>query len=670
MSGIVGIHYLDERPVDRENLTKMVDILAHRGPDGADIWVDGCVGFGHRMLWTTPESLIEKLPLENQRGDLVITADARIDNRDELIAALQINNRPADKIVDSELILAAYEKWGEDCPKHLLGDFAFAIWDERKQILFCARDHFGVKPLYYYRSDKIFVFASEIKAILNIDGIPRRANPIKIADYLMSMFEDKMATSYEDIFRLPPASSMVIRQSGINISSYWSLELIPDLKLNSDADYAEEFCKIFTEAVRCRLRSTFSIASQLSGGLDSSAVTCVARNILAETNNKQLQTISIIFDEITQCDERTFINAVLEQGGLQPHYLHGDKVSPLSNLDLVFKHIEEAFFVPNHHITWGMNDVAQKAGSRIVLTGFDGDNTVSHGIEKLTELATEDKWEEFLQEAKLFSQHFNTSPVSLLYHYGIPHLTKLIKQFRWIKFIRQINQIHKYFNISRKNLVIKYGIKSGITEPLQKLCQKLQIIKQSDEKFKPLVNQNFAESINLKKRFEKMALPGNPSTLKEQHWLNLKTGLFQFSLEQLDLYAAAFSLEYRHPFMDKRLIEFCLSLPSEQKLHQGWSRMVMRRAMANILPEAIQWRGGKADMTANILHGLLTLDRKELDELIIQKLPIIQEYVDVDFVRAAYKRITSSDNPTAQDVLNVWRAASLVLWFDFNQVSV
>ena len=117
MSGIVGIHYLDERPVDRENLTKMVDILAHRGPDGANIWVDGCVGFGHRMLWTTPESLVEKLPFVNQRGDLVITADARIDNRDELIAALQINNRQSDKIADSESDIGSLREMGRRLPK-------------------------------------------------------------------------------------------------------------------------------------------------------------------------------------------------------------------------------------------------------------------------------------------------------------------------------------------------------------------------------------------------------------------------------------------------------------------------------------------------------------------------------------------------------------------------
>ncbi|NES85389.1 MAG: asparagine synthetase B, partial [Moorea sp. SIO2B7] len=163
MSGIVGIYYLNQEPIDRENIGQMLDILAHRGPDGADIWCEGSVGLGHRMLWTTPESLLEKLPLVNHSKNLVITADARIDNREELIVALELNDRPAEKITDSQLILAAYEKWGEQCPEKLLGDFAFAIWDKHKQILFCARDHVGVKPFYYYhQSGQGFIFASEI----------------------------------------------------------------------------------------------------------------------------------------------------------------------------------------------------------------------------------------------------------------------------------------------------------------------------------------------------------------------------------------------------------------------------------------------------------------------------------------------------------------------------
>ena len=203
MSAIAGIHYLNERPVDFADLGRMVDILAHRGPDGADIWSEGSVGFGHRMLWTTPESLLEKLPLVNQRGDLVITADARIDNREELIAALSLAECRFEKITDSHLILAAYEKWGETCPEHLLGDFAFAIWDKRNQMLFCARDHFGVRPFYYHHCPRrMFAFASEIKALLCLSEVPNRLNEVRVGAYLEVMLEDKIITFYGDIFRL------------------------------------------------------------------------------------------------------------------------------------------------------------------------------------------------------------------------------------------------------------------------------------------------------------------------------------------------------------------------------------------------------------------------------------------------------------------------------------
>src|SRR6267142_1308347 len=165
MSAIVGFYGRDGQPVDRADLERMTASLAHRGPDAAGVWNNGPVGLGHRMLWTTPESLHEQLPLTSKSGDLVITADARIDNRDELITALGLAHWAHGEIPDSELILRAYEQWGEDSPKRLLGDFAFAIWDERRQTLFCARDHCGVKPFYYYQSARALLFASEIKAL-------------------------------------------------------------------------------------------------------------------------------------------------------------------------------------------------------------------------------------------------------------------------------------------------------------------------------------------------------------------------------------------------------------------------------------------------------------------------------------------------------------------------
>jgi asparagine synthase (glutamine-hydrolysing) len=150
MSGIAGLYYLDGQPVGCPDLERMVFRLAHRGPDGMGIWHGGPVELGHRMLWTTPESLQEQCPLVSLSGDLGLTTDARVDNRDELVTALGWSDGLRGGITDSRLILAAYKKWGTSCPAKLLGDFAFTIWDSHNRRLFCVRDHFGIRPFYYY----------------------------------------------------------------------------------------------------------------------------------------------------------------------------------------------------------------------------------------------------------------------------------------------------------------------------------------------------------------------------------------------------------------------------------------------------------------------------------------------------------------------------------------
>ncbi|MBH8551102.1 lasso peptide isopeptide bond-forming cyclase [Nostocaceae cyanobacterium CENA357] len=672
MSGIMGIHHLNSHPINHQDLEKMVDILAHRGPDHADIWIEEFVGLGHRMLWTTPESLIEKLPLINQAGNLVITADARIDNRDQLIALLKLPERSIEKITDSEFILAAYEKWGESCPEYLLGDFAFAIWDKRQQSLFCARDHFGIKPFYYYyQPNQIFLFASEIKALFCVPDVPRRLNEVRIADYLALMMTDKAITTYQDILRLPPAHSLVINQSGIYIWSYWSLDDQRELQLESNAAYAEEFRKIFIEAVNCRLRSAFAIASHLSGGLDSSAVTCVARNLLAKEEKIQLHTISTIFDKITECDERPFINAVLDQGGFIPHYAHGEQFSPLSDLDKIFQYEDEALLGPSHFYPWNLNRISQEMGLRICLDGFDGDTTVGHGTTRLTELLHQGKWQTFAQEVKALSPHHNVSHAAVLQSYGLPYLRDLAKQWRWIAFAQGVQQIHQHFGVSRKLLVIHHGIKP-LLEPILQLWRQWRKQDKSPHLVSQtsLVNPDFAERIRLDERMQILAgstLP--PLTVKEEQWRSLTQGLLTYTLEQMDQYAAMFSVEARHPFMDKRLIEFCLALPAEQKLYQGWGRMVMRRALEGILPKEVQWRGGKTDLTANFVDGLLNRDRQLLDEVMLNRLGNIEKFIDIDFLRAAYQRLISTDNQASNaDSMAVWQAVTLALWLDYKQV--
>ena len=632
MSAITGIYYLDDQRVERLDLERMLETISHRGSDGVGVWSQGSVGLGHRMLWTTPESLLEKLPLVNQTGDIAITADARIDNRDELIAILALNDYPSEKITDSQLILAAYEKWGEECQEFLLGDFAFAIWDGRKQVLFCARDHFGVKPFYYYSSSQVFIFATEIKALLCLPEVPRQLNEVKVADYLTSVCDDTTDTFYQGIFRLPAAHSMTVSHAGTRLQSYWSLDPARELRLGSDEEYAEAFRELFTEAVRCRLRSAFPVGSMLSGGLDSSAITCVARKLRAENGGQPLPTFSAIFDEVTQCDERFFINAVLAQNGLQPNYVHGDQVSPLTDLDRVHWHLDEAIFSGNLFLLWALQGAAKEQGVRILLDGFDGDTTVSHGTGYLIELARSGRWITLLKEARAYAPHFNISP------------RKLLRWYVWHHGLKPVLQ--------------------QIPQPVRRIGRSLYPrTAPTNQSQLNILNPDFVQRIGLeeRRRTQALAQPSQPLSEREVHYRRLTMGVMSFILEVNDRAAAAFSIEKRYPFWDKRLVEFCLALPPEQKLNRGWIRMVMRRAMAGILPEEVQWRGGKGNMSPNFEHGLLTFDREQLEEVILKDPGAIGKYVDITALRKAYHRFVSRE-ATEQEVFSIWQSASLALW--------
>ncbi|MEO1340667.1 MAG: asparagine synthetase B, partial [Cyanobacteria bacterium J06635_13] len=252
MSGIVGIYQRCGRVVESEQLGSMVDSLLHRGADGSNIWRESNVGMGHLMLWTTPESLLEQLPWADSQTDTVITADARIDNRQELISLLGLKG-DRDKITDSSLILKAYHKWGEKCPAKLIGDFAFAIWDARHRRFFCARDPMGIKPFYYYCSGSVFAFASEIKALLRLSAVEPQLNELRVAYQLAGFLEDEEVTFYENIWRLKSAHSLIVNQESKKLEQYWALDPDQRIKLSSHQEYTAAFKELFTEAVHCRL---------------------------------------------------------------------------------------------------------------------------------------------------------------------------------------------------------------------------------------------------------------------------------------------------------------------------------------------------------------------------------------------------------------------------------
>ena len=670
MSGIVGI-YRPEGLVANADLERMVEIISHRGGDGSRVWTEGPIGLGHRMLQTTPESLQEKLPLVSDSHDLTITADARIDNREELWTALGFSGSPHVEVADSQLILASYERWGERCPEKLLGDFSFAIWDRRKQELFCARDHYGVRPFnYHYHPGQAFVFGSEIKALLCVRGVPRRLNELMVGYHLgMMNYQDKAITFYQDIFRLPPAHGLIVGRHGMRLWAYWALDPARELRLGSDDEYAEAFGEIFTEAVHCRLRSAFPVGSQLSGGLDSSSVTSVARNFVAQNGNRPLHTVSMTHDVVPQCDERPFIDAVLCQGKVESHYVDVDDLSPLGDMDRVFWHEDQTYSAPTLYLVWALLRLARQNGVRVLLDGLDGDTAVSHGEAYMSELARNGEWVRFAAEARLVAER-QFQPESremvgsrLLELFGLPYLTELARSARWMDFAKEAGEVSKRFALSRRKIFLDYGLKPLAPGPVVRAWRFLhQGNRHATGAIDPIVKPEFAKRTDLQEHMQ--AGEGPPSgplrTSREEHHRQLNSELVTSGFELTDRAASAFSIEARHPFADRRLLEFCLALPPEQKLYQGWSRIVMRRAMNNVLPQEVQWRGGKTNNSAAFTRSLLKFGRPLLEEVILHDPSDIEEYVDVDALPEAYRRYLSRE--THKDGMRVWTAVALGLW--------
>ena len=620
MSGIVGIYYPDRQPIRPKKLQIMLDILAHRGSDAVDIWCRGNVGFGQRMLWTTPESLLEKLPLQDKTRQLTITADARIDNREELISLLDLKYLPAEKVTDSQIILAAYRKWGEDCPEKLIGDFAFAIWDEREQKLFCARDPMGIKPFYYYYSPRLFAFASEIKALLSLSEIPQQLNELRIAYQLAAFFEDGEITFYQDIYRLPAAHCLTVSSSK-RIKKYWALDPHRRIKLGSNEEYTEAFKELFVESVKCRLRSAFPVGSTLSGGLDSSSITCTARNLLAESG-KQLHTFSAIFpslpdSDLRQIDERYYMNKVKAAGNIQAHDVRADLLDPM--LDYLWQE-KEPILSPNIYIHEGMYNEARQNGVRVFLDGVDGDSTISHG------------WR---------------------------YLTALTYRGNWYRLYKEITATAKNMGISRKLIAQKYCLDPFFTEPLEYIKQNFSPYRSYGE----LIAPDFARRTNLARRIQALSPKPLFLTAREEHRSGLATKLYSYAMEITDRATSDKSLEARYPFFDRRLMEFCLAIPLEQKFRQGYPRAILRHGMNNVLPPEIQWRVSKSRLGSNFQRNFLTYQRSTIEKVISHP-EKIAPYTNMSNLNSIYHRYIIHERPEPGDDLSLLNTVLLSLWLE------
>lgn len=598
MSGILGLFNLDGKPVESDELRDMASLLTRRGPDRTGIWHSGPIGLGHTLLATTPEMLLEDLPLEHSQFGCVITGDIRLDNRAELFTALGLADRGA-VTGDAGLALAAYLEWGEACVERFLGDFAFAVWDPRLRQLFCARDHVGMRQLiYHYSPSRFFAFATEPRAILVLPQVPYRINEARIADYLVEELEgvDKTSTFFEDVYRLPPAYTMVVTKQGVRQRRYWRPEPGPELLLPSDDAYAEAYLDVFTEAVRCRLRTVGPKGSMLSGGIDSGSVVAVARRLLAAENRAPLLTFSAVSPDGDAEPETRAILAALTIDGLDPTTVS------FARLDGLLPELEQ--------LTWDLDEpfdgsmtlvravylAARRRGLKMLLDGAGGDTVLSEG-RQLARLLRAGRWRTAYREA---------SGQNRFWKGAYPPRRELLKSAR-VAFVPEF-----------------------VLRPLRRQRQRRRIGRRM--RSSP-ISAELARRMDVDERLrilEQSAITGPLSDGRTERARGIDHPYLAVGRERYDRVAGAVGIEPRDPFLDLRVISLCLRLPDRQMLHDGWPKAILRGAAAYRVPEEVRLRRGKEHLgwafTNALLDGLQDSTRRDVES----NLKVVGRYVDLE----------------------------------------
>jgi len=297
MCGICGIYYLNDSPIDRDLLDKMTAIMKHRGPDGTGVYIADGIGLGHRRL-----SIIDILggsqPMKNEDGNLNIVFNGEIYNFVELREELKKKGHKFVTRSDTEVIIHSYEQWGVDCLNRFNGIFAFAIWDCKLKQLFLARDHLGVKPLYYISDDRKFAFASEIKSLLEDKSLPRSVNLEALAQLFTFRYVPSPLTLFNGIYKLPPGHYLLINSNKLEIKQYWT-KLPSIMNHQNEKQLIEEYRYLLEDAVRLQLRSDVPVGLFLSSGIDSGAILAIMKNYVTTP----IHTFTIGFEDGSNTNE-------------------------------------------------------------------------------------------------------------------------------------------------------------------------------------------------------------------------------------------------------------------------------------------------------------------------------------------------------------------------------
>ena len=549
MNAICGAYLCDTRRED--GLGAMLAALSDYGEDHAQ-WREGAVGLGGCYTKAPDGNGAERARCLQHGAGVVVAADVRLDDRDALCDALDIPRADRSPLTDAGLVRRAWLRWGPACPNHLLGDYAFAVWDANERTLFCARDHAGVRPLYYAATRNGVVFASAVEAVLAVPEVSDALDEATVAAYLTGTgWNSTTRTFFKEVRKLPPGHTLTVKgdppaNHSPRIERYWRPEDAPTAPPASDDAYAEELLELMARAVADRLRGG-PVGTHLSGGLDSSSVAVLAARELRRQGRPPPPAFSWLpaLGEATptaaHAPEYSRIDAVCGQEDLQVFHR-----SP--SVDDMIAMLRRDGALPGVHVHLNEEPVqrcAAEQGVRVLLSGWGGDEGVSYGGRGYhQQLLLGGRWLRLAAECRATFRPLRSlaqTALSIVH----PHLPGRLLQWK-----RGEAPRHRHW----------------------------------------LIDPAFARRAR-----PLPELPVRPISMRYAQAQGLRRGFLCQRIEGWAASGARHGIEYRYPLLDRRLLAFALSLPPEQFRHGQWARWLMRRATSAILPPEICWNEKDVD---------------------------------------------------------------------------
>jgi asparagine synthase (glutamine-hydrolysing) len=548
MCGIAGIIAKNKQP-DLQQLKQMTDSIVHRGPDDEGLLIDGRVGLGHRRLSIIDLSAAGHQPMSYADNKYTIVFNGEIYNYLEIKEALRKQGYQFSSHSDTEVILAAYQCWGEECVQRFNGMWAFAIHDKVQKTVFCSRDRFGIKPFYFINNSDLFAFGSEIKQFKGL--LPDFSFDEEVLyNFLVygGLFYNER-TCYANILTLPGAHNLVydLEQGTYCTYRYWDLDAKKKTVYKTEAEYIKAFRDLFFDSVRLHLRSDVPVGSCLSGGLDSSALVCTVNEFLRKEGKSANQSTFSFCSKYAQYDERKHIEKVIQKTNATPYYTYPDSNDLFQTLHTLAYYQEAPFNSTSMFAQYEVFRLVHSKNVKVVINGQGADELLGgypffYGF-YLIDLLCKGKLPTFVKEFKNYHTLFGGSLLRTL-------VEVFVLSVPWLEYgLRDIFRLNrpKWLSLKRKYPLYKKQLKVP--------------------KFNSLLKKRLYEAVFYSKLPE--------------------------LLHYEDVNSMAFSVESRVPFLDYRIVEFLFSIPDKFIIRAGWTKYILRQALQDVLPPDIAQRKDK-----------------------------------------------------------------------------